>query len=160
MAARAKYGLGLIAVGVLAAVLAPLAGGALEQATSASAERPNAIISILKKHGKINGTIFAVQPASELNARVSVSLHHLAPATNYVVAATTKGCSHTAPTESRAFRFAAKTSASGDDAFKSAATDLRKPVTDVRSVRVYQQGADGEYHQASCGVVDNLDVFQ
>jgi hypothetical protein len=160
MLGRAKYGLGLITVGALAAALAPLAGATLEQARSASAPQPNAIISTLRAHGKVNGTIVAVQPTSNRKARVSVSLHHLTPHTTYVVAASTTECSHAASSDSRALRLAIKTSASGDDAFKSTVSALRKPVTNAKSVRIYQKGLDGTYQQVRCGIVDNADVFQ
>jgi hypothetical protein len=159
MVARAKYGLGLIAVGALASALAPLAGATLEQATSASATHPNAIIAALKGHGKINGAIYAVQPNSELKARVRISLHHLAPATSYGVAASTTGCSHTATTSSRAFRLVIKTSASRDDAFKATATPLSKPVTNAKSLRIYRQGSDGKFHQTECYAPGNATVM-
>jgi hypothetical protein len=152
MVARAKYRLSLIAV----AVLAPLASATLN-ATGASSKRPNAIIAVLKAHGKINGTIFAVQPTSKMKTRVSVSLHHLAPATSYVVAASTTSCSHTASNNSRAFRLAIKTTATGDDAFKHAVTPLSKQVTRAKSLRIYQKGTDGKYHQTTCAGVTVLD---
>ncbi|MDX6198760.1 MAG: hypothetical protein QOJ79_1911 [Actinomycetota bacterium] len=146
MVGRAKYGLSLITV----AVLAPLAAATLGQATGASSKRPNAIIAVLKAHGKINGTIYAVQPTSNPKARVRVSLHHLTPATSYVVAASTTSCSHTATNSSRLFRLAIKTSATGDDAFKATVTPLSKQVTRAKSLRIYQQGTDGKYHQTTC----------
>jgi hypothetical protein len=150
MVGRAKYGLSLIVV----AVLAPLAAATLGQATGATAKRPNAIIAILKAHGKINGTIFAVQPTSKMKARVSVSLHHLTPATSYVVAASTTGCSHTATNSSRAFRLAIE-GLTGDDVFKSTVTPLSKQVTSAKTLRIYQQGSDGKFHQGSCIALDN-----
>jgi hypothetical protein len=33
---------------------------------------------------------------------------------------------------------------------KTAVTPLSKPVTSAKSLRIYQQGADGKYHQATC----------
>jgi hypothetical protein len=156
MAGRAKAGLALVAVGALAAALVPLAGATGEQASGA-AKRHNAIISILRGHGKVNGTVVVVR--HKHRARVSASLHHLAPGTTYVVAASTIGCSHAASDASRALRVVVKTGA-GDDAFKSPAARLSNRITKVRSVRVYRKRADGKFHQASCRVVDNADVFQ
>jgi hypothetical protein len=146
MVGRAKYGLSLIAV----AVLAPLAAATLGQATGATAKRPNAIIAVLKAHGKINGTVFAVQPTSKMKARVYVALHHLAPATSYVVAASSTRCSHTATNASRAFRYSFHAPVSDDDRFSAAVTPLSKQVTSAKSLRIYQHGNDGKYHQASC----------
>jgi hypothetical protein len=147
MVGRTKYGLSLLAV----AVLAPLAAATLGQATGvSSSKRPNAIIAVLKAHGKINGTIYGVQPTSNPKARVRISLHHLAPATSYVVAASTTRCSHTASNASRAFRLAIKTTATGDDAFKATVTPLTKSLTSAKSLRVYGQGGDGKYHQTTC----------
>jgi hypothetical protein len=160
MVVRAKYGLGLITVGAFAATLAPLAGATLEQASSAAATPPDAIISILKAPAKINGAIVAVQPTTNLQATVSVSLHHLAPHATYAVVASTTACSRTANKGSRAFTLAIKTSATGDDAFKSTMTALSKPVTEAKSLRIYRQGTDGTFHQTGCSVVDNSDVFQ
>jgi hypothetical protein len=160
MGARAKHGLRFVAVGAVTAALAALAGATLQQATSAPAERPKAIVSILKTRGEINGAIYAVQRTSELKARVSVSLHHLAPATSYVITPSTAGCSHSASTSSRVFRVAIKTTASRDDAFKATGTQLSKPVTKARSLRIYEQGTNGDYREASCGAVDDADLFQ
>ncbi|MDX6198761.1 MAG: hypothetical protein QOJ79_1912 [Actinomycetota bacterium] len=150
MVARAKYRLSLIAV----AVLAPLAAATLN-ATGASSKRPNAIIAVLKAYGKINGTIFAAQPTSNPKARVSVSLHHLAPTTSYVVAASTTGRSHTATNGSRVFRVAVKTGAGSDDAFTHTVVPLRKPVPSAKSLRIYQKGTDGRYHQVYVGGFDD-----
>ena len=160
MAATTKQRLRYVAVGAVTAALAALAGATLQQATSAPAERPKGIVSILKTRGEIRGVIYAVQRTSELKARVSVSLHNLAPATSYVVTPSTTGCSHSASTSSRVLRLEFETTATRDDAFRATGAQLRKPVAKARSVRIYQQGPDGDYHKATCGVVDNLDVFQ
>jgi hypothetical protein len=151
MVGRAKYALSLVSV----AVLAPLAAATLGQATGASAKRPHAIIAVLKAHAKINGTIFAAQPTSKHKARVSVSLHHLAPNTSYVVTASTTGRSHTATNASRVFRVAVETGAGGDDVFTHTVVPLSKPVTRAKSLRIYQQGTDGKYHQIIAGQFDD-----
>lgn len=100
----------------------------------------------------IEGTIVAT-PAPASKARVQVSLHGLTPASSYIVVGSARRCNRAAgPNQAVVWKTEFMTGPLADDAFASVVIARPRPLSDVRSVRVYHTPLLSAPVQDACGV--------